>query len=383
MGRTLDLIFGKAPAIAPRSDVEPPASTSGGIEIPARASLSRTATVRDALSLSHVFRSVHILAVSGKQLSLGTMRGDDRIPNHYLVRNPDADEDVSRSKWIERSITSLALTGNCYYEKLPMPDGTVASLRILNPVNVRILTDTNNRVTGYAVAGREKPLAPNRVKHLTLLSIPGIAYGLGPIQAANPELVGAIDTRDYASNWFDSSGQPSGILTSDQTITREKANEAKEWFLTSSGARKGPIVLGQGLNYAPVFINPKDAQFIESQQFSQLAIANMFGIPSSLLNVAVEGSSQTYSNVEQKWIEFTKFTLAGYLVEIEDAITALLPGQQRAVFNIDALHRSDIKTRYQAHKIAIEMGLYDAPYARRIENIPEDAITTTQEPANV
>lgn len=371
VGRTLDLLFGKAPTIAHREEDTPAPATGIESMIPSRAEIGRHVSRDEALSLPMVFRAVQILAFASKQLSIDTFRNGVRIDDHDLVRRPDPF--LARSKWIERTVTSLATTGNAYWELVNHPDGSVAQVKILNPLHVRIRTNGFGQVTGYAVAGRERPLPPSKVKHLTLLSVEGNAYGLGPIQSANPDLRGALDTRDYAANWFDSGGQPNGILKSDQTLNSDRAAEAKKQWNESAGARNGVAVLGQGLSYQPVYIAPKDAQFIESRQFDVTSIARMFGTPASLMLAAVEGSSQTYANVEQDWIAFTRFTLMGYLVEIEDALSELLPGRQRAGFNVEALHRADITTRYAAHKTAIEIGLYSAEYARGIENIPSAA----------
>lgn len=383
MSRISELIFGKAPALAGREETT--TEPAAGIEamIPSRSSAGRLVSVNDALSLNMVFRAVQILAFAGKQLSIDTIRNGLVIDDNDLVRRPDPF--LARSKWIERNITALATTGNAYWHLIRDAAGAIVQVKILNPLRVRIETDLVGRVTGYRVAGYDKPLKPSEVRHLTLLSVEGNAYGLGPIQQANPDLRGAIDTRDYASNWFDAGGQPTGILKSDQSLTPDTAARAKSSWNETAGARNGVAVLGQGLSYQPIYIAPKDAQFIESRQFDSTSIARMFGTPASLMLIGVEGSSQTYANVMQEWIAFTRFTLMGYLVEIEDALTDLLPGRQRAAFNVEALHRADIVTRYQAHKTAIEIGLYSTEYARRIENIPAEAAPATiptEEPSN-
>lgn len=333
---------------------------------PTRAAAPGSVTVGEALGISMVYRAVQIHAFAAKQLSIDTVRYGLTVSDHPLVRRPDPD--TTRSDWIEQSVVSLASTGNAYYEIIRDAFGQVASLPVLNPLDVRIRTNRDGRVTGYGYRGRTLPTS--KVRHITLLRIPGSAYGLGPIQAAQPDLRGAISTRDYAANWLDDSGVPTGILKSDQPIGRDKAKEAKAFWNENVGQKNGVVVLGNGLGYQPIFLTPKDVQFLESQQFSVTQIARLYGTPASLMLAAVEGSSQTYANIEQDWLAYTRFTLMGYLVPIEDALSDLLPGAQRARFNIEALLRADTSNRYKSYKTAIEAGFMDKEEVRAIEGLP-------------
>jgi HK97 family phage portal protein len=338
-------------------------TTDTGITPPSRSASSASVSVGQALGIPMVYRAIQIHAVSAKQLSIQTTRYGLAVNDHPLVRRPDPD--TTRSAWIEQSVVSLACTGNCYYEIIRDTFGQVVALPVLNPIDVRIDTDEQGRVTGYQYRGRT--LTPNKVSHITLLRIPGTAYGLGPIQAAQPDLRGAISTRDYAANWLDDSGVPTGVLKSDQSLTREKAQEAKQFWADNAGHKNGVVVLGNGLSYQPIFLTPKDVQFLEAQQFNVTQIARMMGTPASLMLAAVEGNSQTYANVEQDWLAYVRFTLMGYLVEIEDALSDMLPGAQRAKFNIEALLRADTTSRYNSYAVAIDKGFLTADEVRLLE----------------
>lgn len=349
-----------------RADVNG-ADAGDGITIPSRTDSTRSVSVGEAFGLPMVYRAIQIHAFSGKQLSMDTVRNGREVAQHRLVERPDPF--ISRSAWIEQAIVSLASTGNVYHEIIG-DEMDPAALSTLNPLDVVIETNSAGRVTAYKYRGRE--IKPSRMKHSTLMRIPGSAYGLGPIQAAQADLRGAIDTRDYAANWMDSGGQPNGVLKTDQVLSADQAKQYKTGWNESAGAKNGVAVLGQGLSYTPIFLSPKDVQFIEAQQFNVTTIARMFGTPASLMLAAVEGNSQTYANVEQDWLAYVRFTLMGYLVEIEEMLSSVLPGKQQAKFNVEALLRADTTTRYKSHQLAIAMGLYSAEYARQIEHISED-----------
>lgn len=364
MGRIRDWLWDSQQ----RAETPPPSDPSTVHTIPSRNAIARAVGSSDAMSLSMVFRAVQVLATSVGSLSLDAFRGDDKLePAPTFVRQPDMDD--TRPAFLEMSTVSLACRGNAYWRIFRDAQSRVTNLRVLNPNDVLINHTASGRVTGYQYMG--DLLSPAEVQHLRLLRVPGSPYGLGPIQAAQAELRGAIDLRDYASNWFQDSGVPSGVLKTDQHITTETADEASaRWDSAPAGRTR---VLGNGLDYKSTLLSPADAQFLESQNFTVTQMARLFGMPSSLMLATVEGNTQTYQNVAQDWLAFYRFTLAKYTREIELAFSVLLPRGSAARFNYEAFLRTDTKSRYEAHEAAIRMGLYSAKYARQIEGIPETA----------
>jgi hypothetical protein len=59
-----------------------------------------------------------------------------------------------------------------------------------------------------------------------------------------------------------------------------------------------------------------------------------------------------------------------YLVALEDGLSALVPRPQRVRFNVDGVLRSDLKTRYEAHAIALSNGFMTVDEVRQIEDLP-------------
>lgn len=352
----------------PPLEVRADAPTSPTYPSPA----ARTSTSRgsvgagEALTISTVYRAIQIHAIAAKQISVGAWRNGQPIRSTPpILLQPNLN--VTRSAFIEQTVVSLASAGNCYWIKTFTDAGTVANLEVLNPLDVVVESDTIGRVVAYRY-GSSRYL-PAQIQHLSLLRVPGSPTGLGPIQAAQVELRGAIDLRDYSSNWFEDGDIPTGILKSDAHLTADAAAQAKAQWAESQGARAGVAVLGAGLDYKPIFLSPADAQFLESQKFTVSQVARLFGVPASLMLAAVEGSSTTYANVEQDWLGYIRFSLMSYLVEIEDAFTAILPRGTEARFNIEALLRADTTTRYGAHKLALDGGWMTIDEIRAIEHL--------------
>jgi HK97 family phage portal protein len=354
--RHLDVVDSFAPGFEVRSSavVPPPRSSSSGV------------TTSDALSLASVYRSVSIIATAMKQLGIHAYRDDVKVtPTPLWIRQPDPKR--TREVWMEQTVNSLALSGNAYWLVSRNPRNETVGLEVLNPFDVLINTDDFGNPVFYTYRGTLK-YSLDQVQHLALMRVPGNVYGLGPIQAAQKELLNARDTRDYAATWFDNGGVPSGVLKSDQMLSPDAAEAAKTaWNALGSG---GTVVLGNGLSYQSMYLNPRDAQFIEAQAWNVQQVGRLFGIPANMLMASVDGNSMTYTNMEQEQMAFVRYTLSQYIVEIESAMSYLSTRGVEVKVNVDSLLRSDTLTRYQAHQIALASGWMSIDEVRHIEDLP-------------
>jgi len=340
---------------------------SSGIIPPPRSATSGV-TTNDALSLASVYRSVSIISTAMKQLGIHVYRDDAEVtPTPLLIRQPDIK--MTRETWMEQTINSMALAGNAYWLIGRNGRGETVNLEVLNPFDVMIQTDDYGTALYYTYRGTLR-YELNEIQHLAMMRVPGNVYGLGPIQAAQKELLNARDTRDYASVWFTDSGIPNGVLKSDQMLSPDQAAAAKDAWNLTAGAKNGVAVLGNGLNYQPMYLNPKDAMFIEAQGFNIQTIARLFGIPANMLLASVDGNSMTYTNMEQEQMAFVRYTLSQYIVEIESAMSHVASRGTQVKMNVDSLLRSDTLTRYQAHQIAIASGWLTIDEVREIEDLP-------------
>lgn len=349
--------FGAWLGLAERSD------TPGGILPPPRPAGGYISTDA-ALRLADVYRAVQVYQTAVAQLSLDVERDRPLAETPALIRRPSLD--MSRSAFLAETVAALRTHGNAYWLKERGHDGTVLNLTPLDPNRVRAYRHERTGRPLYAYDGRED-YTERDMQHLKLMRRSGQLYGLGPIQAARVELAGAADVRDYGATWYQRDDVPSGVLTTDQPLTADISEQYKErWTKTHDG---GVRVLGNGLKYQPILLKPSDAQWIEAQRLTTVQIARLFGVPAALMLASIEGSSQTYTNVEQSWIEFVRFSLMADLREIEEALTACLPRTQTVRFNLETLLRTDTKTRYEAHEIGLRAKFLTVDEVRAIENL--------------
>lgn len=349
---------------------------SGALVPPPRPAHSPV-SVETALSLGPVYRSINILVTTVASMTVEVKRNGVVIDTPSLVRRPNIND--TPSAFIEETVFSLAAHGECFWRLVrSAPGEPVQNVEVLDPavITVEPILDRDGLDTGkrrYLIGGRE--VQPSGIKHLKFMRRPGRPHGLGPIQAAGGELYAALRLREFADQWFDVSGVPTGVLETDLVLgPEESARFAQAWkeFLKAHG---GTAVLSQGLKYNPVHIKPADAQFLEVQQLVITGIARLFGIPANFLLAEIQGNAMTYQNVEQTAIHYLQTTLSRYMNEIENAFTDLLPRGQTAHFNAESLLRLDAKTKWSVAKVQAEIGYTSGAEMRRLEGkspLPKD-----------
>jgi hypothetical protein len=98
-----------------------------------------------------------------------------------------------------------------------------------------------------------------------------------------------------------------------------------------------PMVMGSGLNYNPILVDPNDSQFLDSMRFAVEEACRFWRVPPSMVYGSSSGQNITYSNVTQSDLSYLKHSLEGHLVRIEKArgrVIAIGPSLQR--LEIDA-----------------------------------------------
>jgi HK97 family phage portal protein len=183
----------------------------------------------------------------------------------------------------------------------------------------------------------------------------------------------AIATERYAASTFRNGAALSGVLSHPDAIGEDASQRLRTSFeQTYSGADKaGRIaVLEEGLKWQAVSVSPDDAQMLESRRFSTMALARIFRVPPPVLG-DYEGGN--YSSVSEVGRWFYSHTIMPWLNKWERLIErALFSSATRRQFEVefdcDLLLRGDMLQRFQAYRIAREIGVYNANELRRFEN---------------
>lgn len=324
---------------------------------------------RLAMQLTAVFGCVRVLAESVgmlpcslyEQLDRGSKKAiKERLykllsvkPNGYMT---------SQEFW-ELLIACLCLRGNFFAYKV-MALGEVVELLPLDPGSVVAKLNSQWEPV-YQVTfpdGSSDTLSQKEIWHVRIFTLDGL-NGLSPIAYARQAIGLGMATEEHGSRLFSNGAVTSGVLETDQTLSDEAFNRLKADFEDRhqglANAHK-PMILEMGLKWNQISLSAEDAQFLETRKFQLEEICRIFRVPMHLVQ---NTDRATFNNIENLGIGFINYSLVPYLTRIEQRINlglvkASKQGQLYAKFNVGALLRGDMKSRFEAYATAINWGMY-------------------------
>lgn len=302
------------------------------------------------------------------------------MPVDVYRSTPDGRVDVTLPRWIERPnptsnrvdfdtqrILSLLGWGNSYSLLIPGEGGL--ERWPLDPWRVRCEQVGYERryfIDGDAVESQH-------VQHIAGYRRPGDPAGMSVIEQAAAGLTASTAAENLAKNIYENGLNPSGVVeipempadTAAATIERI-ADRIRQWYGGAKNAGK-PLVLTGGTTWKQMAVTPADAQFLETRLFQLEEIARWFRVPPHMIG-HIDKESSWGAGIEQQSLGFVRYTLMPWIVRLEAADSALLPRSQFLKYNVNALVRADLKTRFEAYKMAREGGWMSADDVRELED---------------
>ena len=323
-------------------------------------------TVKMALGVPAVMRAVTLLANTGGSLPIDCFRDGDLVDPQdapSVIRRPDPLNSPRSFK--RNTIFNLACYGEAIWW-IPTRDfdGIPTSVLNLHPPDVVIRWDEKQLRPIFE--WRERDITRD-VQHLTYLRFGNEPRGFGPLQVCGSVMSAAAEAAEWAARFMAEGGIPSVVLNwKAGELTANEADALKSQWVSSPSNM--PKVVSGGLEVEAFQVSPREAQLIDVREQSAGDVARMFGINPALLGVASSGSSLTYQNVGDMATELLRLTLGpNFLAPIEEALTDLLPRTTVARFNVDALQRADIGTRFDVYASGIASGVLTIDEAREAE----------------
>lgn len=275
----------------------------------------------------------------------GNGREEVQVP---LISSPSAL--VSPITWRDQLMVSLLLRGNAY--------GLITQVdRAGYPLAIELVHP--DKVVGRVEDGRvrlswdgtEHELWPfGDAIHVPAFTVPGSPFGLSVLDYARTTIGSGLASEEWGARFFTDGAVPSAVLSTDQAITREQAQELKARFMAAVAGKREPAVLGAGVTYTPISVSPGESAFLETFRMSGENICRLFGVQAEMIGLASSGSSVTYANREQRVQDFLTFSLSPWLSRIEEALSNLLPSDHVVRFRTGGLLRADIQTRYAVYE---------------------------------
>lgn len=266
------------------------------------------------------------------------------------------------------------LWGNAFAEIVFDGAGRPAALYPIEPWRVWIEITVDGRLL-YHVSHRTKPevtLDPEQIFHLKGISHDGIT-GISVLQAAREAIGTSVASERAASGLFRRGLLPAGVFQTDkklQEIPLKNLRESLEKMYGGSANAARAMVLDDGLKYTSATMPGKDAQWLESRQFSIPELCRFFRVPPHMVG---DLSRSTNNNIEQQSLEYAIYTLLGHCVDWEqEAEAKLFTERERAKFyqiehDLDVLLRGDAKTRAEVMAKGRQWGYYTSNDCRRMD----------------
>ena len=333
-----------------------------------------------AMRLSAVWGCVDLIASTISTLPVDEFkRGADGVktemPKPSLFQTPDGA--LGLTGWLYQVIESLLKRGNAYGLILTRDrDGWPSKILMLPPSAVQV-SQRGDLVGPYEFKLNGKPIrrydpqsGHGDLWHIPAYLVSGSPIGLSPIAYGALTIGTGLAAQEFGARWFRDNAIPSAILSNDKPINKTTAKLVKAGWLAALSGNREPVTLGDGWKYEALQVAPEESQFLATIRASTADIARYFRVPPSEIGAAIEGDSDTYANDEQRSIALLKYTLNPWLIRLEEALTGLRPRGRYVKFNVDALLRTDLMTRYQAHELSIVSGWGTVNRVLKLEDEP-------------
>lgn len=335
-------------------------------------------TEHSALWQSAVWGCVRVISETLAMLPMDVIerRGErrDTLGDHPVawLLNTSPDGVMPAFRLRETMLAHALIWGNGYAEIERDTVGRPYALHLLTPDRTVPQRTRDGVVFRHHQADGTFVDIPGRdVLHIPGLSYDGLqGYSIAVMAAQSLGLNAAVET--FASAFFGNNMQLGTVYTTEQTMKEETAAFLREQLeKLHRGAAKAfrAALLTHGLKPSEPPMALSDAQFVESRRFGVLEICRWFRVPPHLV---MELERATHSNVEQEQLAFVTHCLQPWATRIESECNLKLFGRnqqsrQTVKHNFGALLRGDLKSRYEAYRIARETGTLNANEIRALE----------------
>lgn len=352
-----------------------------------------TVTPESAMRVTTVYACVKLISETIGTLPLHLYRREGRrkevATDHplYELLHDQPNALMSAVQMREQMEAALLLEGNAYARVVRDNQGVVKEIIPIHPSRVRVRESKSGRNLVYIIDGGKERYLSGDIWHVTGFSLGGL-MGVSPITYHRETIGLAMAAERHAAAVLGNNARPSGILShpgelDDEAITQLK----KSWQSAHGGDNVGGVaVLEEGMEFKPLTMSMQDLQYIETRKLSRAEITALYRVPLHMVN---DLERATFSNIEHQGLEFKNYTILPWAIRWEASIRRdlLLPEERKqyfARFNLEGLHRGDMRTRFAVYAQGIQWGIYSPNDVRDLEDLdPRDGGDVYLEPLNM
>lgn len=339
-----------------------------------------------AMQLDAVSACVNLIQNAMSTLPCDVYEGGKKVDSQdelYLLLDKRPNMDNTAPEFWAMTALCLCLDGNFFAEKKYVGSRLVA-LEPLHPLAVDVKRDDRNnryyevteRANSSSRAGLKRKIAESRMFHVRGSLIPGCDRGMSPIEMARNTVGNALAGERVSGKMLKDGLLPSLIISADQVLKPEQRAQIHNVLQEFTGAEKvgGVLPLEGGMKPYPLNINPRDAQMLETRQYSVEQICRIFGVPPVMIGHAANGTTTWGSGIEQLILQFYKSCLLPLTEKIEaaiyrDILDEITRKTRKAKFNFDSYLEGDSKAQIEYLSKSVSGGIMTPNEARKKKDL--------------
>jgi HK97 family phage portal protein len=287
----------------------------------------------------------------------GTREPAPDHPAYEVFQEPNSLQ--TSMEFFEMMQGHLELRGNSYAIKVAGRGRAIDELIPVHPDRVKVYLLPNHRlryeISDYATGGIQR-YSMDEILHFRAWSFDGV-MGISTV-SANAEVIGVgLAQQEHRGRYFRNNAVP-GLAVEGPKMTPEAAEEMKNSLAEGYSGENAfkAMIVPPGRQVKALGLTNRDSQLIEASSATRLEVCAAWRVPPHKIGDLSRG---TFSNIEQQNIEFATDCIRPRVERIERRLDRDIVGSLRfqesamgeffAVFNMDALFRGDMKSRYEAY----------------------------------
>jgi HK97 family phage portal protein len=294
-------------------------------------------------------------------------RTEDTKSAIYWILHTQPNPEMGAFAFKELLVRRMLVCGNAYAEIERDASGRPIWLWPIASERVRLDRDETGALV-YMVKnnesfGNEVPILPRDMFHLKGPGGDGLT-GYSVLKMA-ADAIGTGSAMDrFGASFFGNGANVGAVLTHPKTLSQAAQDRlAASVSKNHAGSNSlHPLILEEGMTFEKMGIPPEEAQFLESRKFQIGDIARWFRVPPHKLGLL---DRATWSNIEQQAIEFVTDAIVPTCIRLEQEADLKLYGRNNmgvyyTKFNVAAMMRGDMKSRYDAYAVGRQWGWLSA-----------------------
>mgnify|MGYP003625631654 FL=1 len=336
-------------------------------------------TKESSLSFSAVYACVRLISETIASLPINVFMEEadgDRISQRthpvYKLLAKKPNNYMTPYTFKEVILTNLLLEGNAYF--LIIRDGSARPIELIciQPDQVEVYKHEGDLY--YKLKEVKETVMKDDMLHFVGLSFDGLK-GKSVLNSQRATIGTSIAANDTAGSVLGNTTQVGGVIKHPGKLSAEAIERLRtSWNNSYQGsfAAGKTAILEEGMSFEPTRINAQDKQLLESRRFQIEEIARIFKVPLSLIGHLEKAAN--YSSIEALSIDFVRYTLTPYLVNLEEEFNRKLFRENEQAnhyvkINVSGLMRGDSNARANFYKQMIDMGVMSINEVRQLENM--------------